>query len=238
MKIERNADPMGMAIHDFAINGKAGILRVLSSMFDEDEMPVANLFRTEMQMPRIERIALGLCNGHVLDVGAGAGCHTLALEKRGLKVTSIDISILSTEVRTMQGAKDARCEDLFTANFEEKFDTIILLMNGLGIAGTLKRLPTLLLRCKELLAPGGKILADSSDLRYVFEDEDGFLDWDENDVYYGEVDFEMVYEECHGERFDWLYVDYETLKSITETCGLKIKKVANGEHYDYLAEIK
>lgn len=238
MRLEKSVDPMGMAIHDFAFNGKAGKLHVLSSMFDEDEMPVANLFRTEIQMPRIERIALELCKGYVLDVGAGAGCHTLALEKRGLKVTSIDISPLSTEVRTLRGAKDARCEDLYTAKFEEKFDTIILLMNGLGIAGTLNRLPTLLYRYKDLLSPNGRILADSSDLRYVFEDENGLFDWDTNDGYYGEVDFKMIYEKCHGERFNWLYVDFETLKTIANQCGLSVKKIADGEHYDYLAEIK
>ena len=99
-------------------------------------------------------------------------------------------------------------------------------MNGLGIAGTLNRLPTLLYRCKDLLSPNGRILADSSDLRYVFEDENGLFDWDTNDGYYGEVDFKMI------------YVDFETLKTIANQCGLSVKKIADGEHYDYLAEIK
>lgn len=239
MKLSINHDPMGKAIDDFFRLGKAKHkLIVHSSLFEDDEMPVDNLFRTECQMPRLERMALNLCQGRVLDVGAGAGCHTLALESRGLEVTSIDISKLSTQVRTMRGAKDARCADLLCDEFGKDFDTIILLMNGLGIAGRVEKLPTLLSRCKDLLAKGGKILADSSDLRYVFEEEDGTFDWDTADGYYGEVDFSMSYGACKGESFDWLYVDFDTLQRIAKECGLCAKKIAEGEHYDYLVEIR
>lgn len=239
MKLSTNYDPMGKAIDDFARLGKAKHkLMVHSSLFEDDEMPVDNLFRTECQMPRLERMALNLCQGHVLDVGAGAGCHTLALESRGHEVTSIDISELSTQVRTMRGAKDARCADLLCDDFGSNFDTIILLMNGLGIAGRLEKLPTLLSRCKDLLAPGGKILADSSDLRYVFEEEDGSFDWNPEDGYYGEVDFTMSYGSCKGKSFDWLYIDFDSLQRIAKECGLCAKMIAEGEHYDYLVEIK
>lgn len=239
MKLSTNNDPMGKAIEDFAHLGKAQHkLVVHSSLFEDDEMPVGNLFRTESQMPRLERMALNLCRGHVLDVGAGAGCHTLALQARGLEVTSIDISELSSRVRMERGATDARCADLFCDDFGHNFDTIILLMNGLGIAGRLEKLPTLLSRCKSLLAEGGKILADSSDLRYVFEDEDGAFVWDPAEGYYGEVDFNMSYGPYKGESFDWLYVDFESLQRAAKGCGLCAKKITEGEHYDYLAEIK
>ena len=177
MLLSPTLDPMGQAIWDYASTGHAGTLRVLSSMFDDDEIPVATLFRTELQMPALERMALNLCRGHVLDVGAGAGCHSLALQDRGLEVCSIDISPLSTRARTLRGVRDARCTDFFGQELDGmRFDTIVLLMNGLGIAGTLDRLPSLLNRCKALLTPGGRVLADSSDLRYVFEDEDGNFD--------------------------------------------------------------
>ena len=103
MELEKECDPMGQAIWDFAHKGKAGDLIVKSTMFDDDKMSVKNLFRTELEMPPLERLALDLCQGRVLDVGAGAGCHTLALQERGLKVTSIDISRLSTQVRQLRG---------------------------------------------------------------------------------------------------------------------------------------
>lgn len=235
MILLKQYDPMGQAIWDYATYGKAKHpLIVQSSLFDDDEMPIETLFRNEANMPRIERTALNLCKGHILDVGAGAGCHTLTLEARGFNVTSIDISPLSSQARTLRGAKDSLCADFFTEKFNAKFDTILLLMNGLGIAGKLDKLPTLLLRCKEMLATGGKILADSSDLRYLFDDDE---DISSNDTYYGEVDFNMVYGNCKGKSFDWLYVDYDTLKNTAHTCGLEVKKIVDGEHYDYLAEI-
>lgn len=138
MTLTPDHDPMGQAIADYAAHGQARRpLMVTSYMFDDDEMPVATLFRTEASMPRIELEALRRCRGHVLDVGAGAGCHTLALEARGLQVTSIDISPLSTQVRTERGAHDARCADFFADDFGRRFDTVLLLMNGLGMAGTL-----------------------------------------------------------------------------------------------------
>lgn len=238
MTLTPDHDPMGQAIADYAAHGQARRpLMVTSYMFDDDEMPVATLFRTEASMPRIELEALRRCRGRVLDVGAGAGCHTLALEARGLQVTSIDISPLSTQVRTERGAHDARCADFFADDFGRRFDTVLLLMNGLGMAGTLAGLPALLHRCRELLAEGGRILADSSDLRYVFEDDNGQLQWDDADGYYGEVDYLMTYGTCRGERFDWLYVDFPRLQAIAAACGMRAEMVAEGDHYDYLAEI-
>ena len=92
-------DPMGAAIADFYKNGIAGRLRVLSSMFDEDEIPVAHLFREEDEMGELELKALGLSKGRILDVGAGAGCHALALQDKSLGVTAIDVSPLSVKVK-------------------------------------------------------------------------------------------------------------------------------------------
>lgn len=239
MIIHPDRDPMGRAIEDHFTLGRAQHrLVVKSEQFDDDEMPVGELFRDECIMPPLERMALSRCSGHVLDVGAAAGRHTLALEARGLQVTSIDVSQISTRVRNLRGVKDARCADFFVDDFGTSFDTIILLMNGLGIAGTLDCLPKLLNRCKDLLAEGGRILADSTDLRYVFEDEDGTLDWDASEGYYGEVDYRMEYGNCRGERFGWLYVDFDTLRMVAASCGLEAVCVGEGKHYDYLAEIK
>lgn len=232
-----NNDPMGAAIRDYQNNGKASRLRVLSSMFDEDEMPVAHLFRTFNQMPRLEQKALSMAKGRVLDIGAGAGCHALALQERGLEVKAIDISPLSCEVMKERGVKNAECVNLFNPQLQGKYDTLLLLMNGTGIAGKLNRLPMLLNRLKELLAEGGQILIDSSDLKYIYENEDGSMDIDLNAPYYGEVDYQMQYKNVKGEPFDWLYTDPMLLASISKQCGLNCEIVEEGDNYDFLARL-
>lgn len=232
-----NNDPMGAAIRDYQNKGKASRLRVLSSMFDEDEMPVAHLFRTFNQMPRLEQKALSMAKGRVLDIGAGAGCHALVLQERGLEVKAIDISPLSCEVMKERGVKDAECVNLFNPQLQGKYDTLLLLMNGTGIAGKLNRLSMLLNRLKELLAEGGQILIDSSDLKYIYENEDGSMDIDLNAPYYGEVDYQMQYKNIKGEPFDWLYTDPMLLASISKQCALNCEIVEEGENYDFLARL-
>ena len=233
--IDASHDPMGSAISDYYKNGRAAHLRVLSSMFEEDEMPVKHLFRKVEEMPMLEQKALQLTKGRVLDIGAGSGCHTLALQEKGLEVKAIDISPLSCEAMELRGVMDAECINLFDEHLETGFDTILLLMNGTGIAGKIENLPALFNRLKALLNKGGQILIDSSDIKYIYENEDGSFDINLNAAYYGEVDYQMVYKDVKGDSFDWLYVDFPLLKSIAESCGLHGELIAEGEHYDYLA---
>lgn len=230
-------DPMGAAIRDYHLRGKAARLRVMSSMFDEDEMPVDHLFRTFDYMPHLEQKALNMAYGKVLDIGAGAGCHALALQERGMDVKAIDISPLSCEVMKKRGIKDVECVNLFCKQLQGKYDTLLLLMNGTGIAGKLSQLPALLNRLKELLSEEGQILIDSSDLKYIYENEDGSMDIDLNAPYYGEVDYQMQYRDIKGEPFDWLYTDPMLLASVSKQCGLQCQIMEQGEHYDYLAKL-
>ena len=226
---------MGAAILDYQTKGKAGKLSILSSMFEEDEMPVKHLFRNLEEMPMLEQKALSLAKGKVLDVGAGAGCHALALQAQSIAVKAIDISPLSCEAMELRGVMDAECINLFDEHLESGFDTILLLMNGTGIAGKIENLPALFNRLKALLNKDGQILIDSSDIKYIYENEDGSFDINLNAAYYGEVDYQMVYKDVKGDSFDWLYVDFPLLKSIAESCGLHGELIAEGEHYDYLA---
>lgn len=230
-------DPMGAAIRDYFRQGKSAQLKVLSSLFDDDEMPVAHLFRSYHEMPPLEQRALDEVRGKVLDVGAGAGCHALALQERGLDVTAVDISPLSCETMKERGVANVECVNIFNQRFQERFDTLLLLMNGTGIAGKLSRLPQLLSRLKQLMNPGAQILIDSSDLRYVYEDENGVLDVDLDGAYYGEVDYQMTYRNIIGKSFDWLYADSVVLAECCRQCGLKCEILAQGNHYDYLARI-
>lgn len=234
--LSAGGDPMGAAIYDFHRNGSADVLKVYSSDFDDDEIPVSDLFRVYEDMPYIERVALDLAAGRVLDVGAGSGCHSLALAKAGKESVAIDISPLSVEVMRERGV-DARLVNLYDESFAEKFDTVLMLMNGTGIIGTLENMETFFTRIRQLLNPGGCVLIDSSDLRYLFEEEDGSLMIDLADDYYGLVDYQMQYKDVLGEPFDWLYVDFDTLAYYAEENGFIAEMVANGEHYDYLARL-
>ena len=229
-------DPMGAAIYDFHKNGTADVLRVFSSQFEEDEIPVADLFREYDDMPELERIALDEASGEILDVGAGSGCHSVALMKMGKSAVAIDISPLSVEVMKERGV-DALQVNLYDESFDRKFDTVLMLMNGTGIIGNLENMPVFFERMKQLLKPGGSILIDSSDLRYLFEEEDGSLMIDLADDYYGQLDYQMQYKDVHGEPFDWLYVDFDTLAFYAEESGFDAVLLAEGEHYDYLAKL-
>ena len=233
--LSKDKDPMGAAILDYQITGKSDTLRILSSMFEEDEMPVSHLFRTLRDMPMLERKALELSRGKILDVGAGAGCHALALQKQNRDVTAIDISPLSVETMKDRGVKKIMEQDFFT--LKGQFDTILMLMNGIGIVGTLERLPKFFRQLDNILTPGGQVLCDSSDISYVFEDENGKIDIPNEMDYYGEHSFRMQYKDTIGEPFDWLYIDADTLKEKAAKNGYVAEVVAEGDHYDYLARI-
>lgn len=230
-------DPMGRAISDYFRTGKAGKLRVFSSMFYEDEIPVQTLFRTFDEMPPQERKAIELCRGRVLDVGAGSGCHSLVLMERGHDVTAMDISQMSVDVMRERGV-NAINVNYFDETFTEKFDTLLFAMNGIGIVGKTERLGAFFRSARRLLASGGQLLLDSSDISYVFMNDDGSMDIDLAAGYYGEVDFKMRYKNVNGEPFDWLYIDFETLSMYAEENGFSCEKCLDGEHYDYLARLE
>ena len=228
-------DPMGAAIADYFTKGRAAKLRVFSSQFDEDEIPAEQLFRTFDEMPVLEQEALRRATGKILDCGAGSGCHALALQDMGKQVEAIDISPLSVETMQKRGVRQAYCVNLFDEHYLQKFDTILMLMNGSGIIGKLENMGTFFTKMKQLLNPGGCIYMDSSDLRYLFEDEDGSFLIDLAGGYYGEIDFRMQYKQVKGDTFDWLYIDFQTLSYYASENGFRAELVKEGEHYDYLA---
>ena len=231
------ADPMGAAIYDYFKNGCSDTLVVHSPMFEDDEIPVETLFRDFDEMPELEKIALEMARGMILDVGAAAGCHSLALKKMGKKSTAIDISPLSICVMKDRGI-DAHEVNFYDQSFKDRFDTILMLMNGTGIIGSLDNIQAFFTRLRAMLNPGGCVLIDSSDLRYLFEEEDGSLMIDLSDDYYGQLEYQMEYKGILGEPFDWLYLDFETLAFYAEENGFTAKLVAKGDHYDYLAVLR
>ena len=226
---------MGKAIADFYKGRRDGKLIVLSPMFEEDEIPVTTLFRAFKDMPKMEQKALKMAKGKTLDVGAGSGCHSLWLQDKGIDVTAIDISPYSIETMRERGVVNVREQDFFT--LEEKYDTILMLMNGIGIVGTLDKLPGFFEHIDKIMADDGQLLCASSDLCYLYDDKDGIVELMGSDKYYGELEYTMCYDEIKGDSFPWLYIDANTLRNYAEANGFKMEIVRRGEHYDYLARI-
>ncbi|MGI0107443.1 class I SAM-dependent methyltransferase [Salinimicrobium sp. WS361] len=237
-KPKNNPDIFGKAITDFFEKADETDIVVHSPDFDDDVIPVPYLFRSYKEMPPLEQQALKLCRGKVLDVGCGAGSHPLYLQQeRNLVVTAIDTSAGAIKVCRKRGISDARniaFEDLS----EEKFDTILLLMNGTGIVGKMKFLDAFFEQLKNLLAENGQVLIDSSDLIYLFDtDEDGGVWVDTTNGYYGELTYRLSYKAEMSNSFDWLYLDFESLSLAADKHRFNCEKIYEGEHYDYLARL-
>lgn len=231
-------DLFGKAILDFQTNNSPEDLITETTISEEDEMSVAYLFRSYDEMPQMEQKALQLAKGKTLDVGCGAGSHSLSLQnERNLDVTSIDISPNAIQACTLRGLKKAKVQDVMTLE-NEKYDTILLLMNGAGMCGKLKNIPKFLLQLKSLLNPGGQILLDSSDIIYMFDDDEDGGKWiPSQNEYYGETVFNISYKGEKEKPFDWMFIDYNTLQNAALDNGFQCELILEGEHFDYLAKL-
>ncbi|GAA4318919.1 class I SAM-dependent methyltransferase [Pontixanthobacter gangjinensis] len=231
--MDKNKDIFGNAIKAFYEENDRTNINVHSPDFDDDIIPTEYLFRDFNEMPKIEQKALLSCQGKVLDVGCGAGSHALYLQKNeNLKVHAIDTSPGAIEIARKRGVVNASCQDFFSIE-NEKFNTILMLMNGSGIIGKLENLKNFFNHCKSLLKEGGKILMDSSDLIYLFDDE-----IEASEKYYGEFEFRVSYKEETSESFDWLYIDPELLEKYASENGFETEILITGENYEYLACLK
>jgi SAM-dependent methyltransferase len=230
-------DLFGKAILDYQTNSSPENIITSTSISEEDEMEVAYLFRSFDEMPTLEQKALQLAKGRTLEVGCGAGSHGLYLQnERNLDVLSIDISKNAIQACRLRGLKKISAVDVLDLE-DGKYDTILLLMNGTGIFETLERTTVYLQKLKSLLHPKGQILIDSSDIIYMFdEDEDGGK-WIPSDKYYGELTFSLQYKKEKEVDFPWLYMDYNTLQNAAIANGLQCQIVLEGDHFDYLAQL-
>lgn len=236
MSKRKQDDVLGEAMLDYQKGLKNAGIRLLIDGEEDDIMLTERFFRGFDEMPEWEKLALQQARGRVLDVGAAAGCHSEWLSQKGLDVVSLDISPGACEVMRLRGIQQVVQQSIFEFKDEEGFDTILLMMNGLGMAGTLEATPALLNKLKTLLKPGGQILGDSSDLIYLFEDEDGsYLIPSEH--YYGEVMFELEYKQLYS-KFPWVYVDADNLSKCAQEAGLNAEVIFEGEHYEYLMKFE
>lgn len=228
------ADAYGNALLAYFKGDRKAKVKVESNIVDTEYWKLSEFFHSWDNMSEIERRALKLCNGRTLDVGAGSGSHSLWLKENGIDVSSIDLSPGAVEVMRERGL-DAQRQDFYALS-GVRYDTLLFLMNGAGIAQTMKNLPRFLEHCKSLLSVGGQVLLDSSDLKFLYDDED-LAEMTEEGRYYGEIDYWMSYRGETDEKFDWLFVDFNSLKLVCESCGLKAEKVYEDNHFQYLAKI-
>ena len=229
-------DLFGKAILDFQTNNSPENLVTETNISEADEMRVDYLFRSFNEMPKLEKKALQLCKGKVLDVGCGAGSHSLYLQEKGFAVTAIDISANAIKACKLRGLQNAQVQNLLALE-EEKFDTILLLMNGTGIFRTLLETSNYLQKLKSLLNPNGQILIDSSDIIYMFDEYADGSYLVPADGYYGELTFTISYKGETEESFPWLYLDYNTLQNAAQANGLQCELILEGEYFDYLARL-
>lgn len=223
-------DVLGQALKAYHQGDTAESLITWTTHTEEDPMDVGYFFRSFNSLPKIEQQALKHCFGKILDVGCGAGSHSLYLQEKGYDVTALDISPGAIEVCTERGVENCVKANFFTAP-KMQYDTVLFLMNGAGIAQTIDGLPRFFETLAQYLTPNGQVLLDSSDLRYLFEGEPL-----PKAPYYGEVEFGVAYREQQA-VFPWLYIDFDTLQSIAKNLGWKCELLLAGPHYDYLARL-
>ena len=224
-------DVFGQALQDQFTKGKADTLHLYTSLGDLEEMPLDLFFRTEEEMPELETYALELCRGKILDIGAGVGSHALSLQERSFDVTALDISPAACEIMQQRGVKKIMCGDVRTLELE-KYDTLLMLMNGIGVFGKISGFLGFLERAKSLLNEGGQLLFDSSDISYAYEGSTT-----PKGHYFGEVSYQYEYKGNKGEWFDWLFIDQATLISTAYQAGWTCEVLYVDENDQYLARL-
>ena len=228
---------LGKALKNYLEQGFPEEIIILNSLGEEEIMSTAYFFRSYDEMPALEQKALDTVRGSILDIGAGAGSHSLYLQEHGHLVTALDSSPDAIACCLARGIKNAICKSIMAFS-NGSFDTLLLLMNGIGVAGSLERLEPLLTHLRSLLNPEGQILLDSSDIRYMYEqDEMGPVLPDKPGTYYGDILFSVYYKGTYEAPFPWVYVDYENLAVTARRCGFRAEKIMDGPHFDYLARL-
>lgn len=236
-KINRESpDPFETAFFDYLDGVAHDPIIVHNNKGDDEIMPVEYFFRKFDGMPLLEQMALRACTGSVLDVGAGSGCHSLYLQEKGFDVTALDIRPGFVEVMNRQGIQQTICANILEFN-QGKYDTLLMLMNGIGFTQSFSGLKIFLNIAKEILLPGGQIILDSTDLLYLYQQEDGSIVLDLNEEYYGEVEYKVEYKNTQGTPFKWLFIDFTNLTSMAEELGFNSELIHEDENHRYLARL-
>jgi len=222
-------EPLDAALAAYRAGDRGASLVMDTDVGGAEDVPASLFFRTPAEMGPVESAALARARGSVLDLGAGAGAHALPLQGRGLRVTAAELLPEGRTVMVEAGLADVRAGGLDTVRAGERFDTVLVLMNGLGLAGTLAGLPAFLEGLADVLAPGGQILADSTDPREWEDQEDG--------RYPGEVHMQLRFAGRAGPPFPFLFVDADVVHTAAATVGLSAEVVAREDGGRFLVRL-
>lgn len=231
--------PLGRALLDFHRGAADAELVVASELWEDEVTPVAAFYRPDaLPLPGLEQQALELARGRVLDLGAGAGRHALELQRRGLEVVAVDLLDDAVQVMRERGVGDPRCGGL-EAVAGERFDTVLMLMHGIGIVGDLAGLGRLLEALPAVLTPEGRLICDSADLEAVLRAEanEVLAELADTGRYLGEVRFRLAYRGRRGPSYPWLFVDPASLDHLAGAAGFDTRIVARGSRGSFLAEL-
>lgn len=230
-------DPHGQALADYFAGDTAATIAVYGDNGEllHADVPLSIFFRTAEEFPPLEHAAIELCRGRVLEFGAGTGCHSLALQQRGLDVCAIDFLPACASIARKRGVHDARLADIHTFD-DGPFDTLLSLMNGLALVPSLAELTPFLSRLRELVKPGGQLLIDSTDLRKT-----GKFTSNPNSAatgpFHAEVKRQLEYKGRRGPVFSQLYVDPEMLFARADCGGWTGHLIEQDETGRFLAQL-
>lgn len=222
--------PHGLAVKAYWEGDKKAKIKIKMDDGESVEMPAKIYFRQSDKMPEIEKIALDLCEGRILDVGAGAGAHALMLRDYGHEPIAMDIDPNCIQVMEERGLEDLVCADFLKYQSKIKYDTLLFLMNGIGIAGNLDGLQAYLKHAYNLTQNKGQLILDSSDLSISNPE----LEIHENGTVYYQLSFDGI----TGERYPWLYIDFDTLHEEAAKAGWEAEMIYENEDGSYLACLK
>lgn len=230
--------PHGLALQAYFAGDDGAQILVRRDDGLEVFLPASVFFRSPDDFWPIETMALEHCRGHVLDIGAGSGVHSLFLESEGRSVTALDISPEAVGIMIERGLSDVRCADAL--DFEGgPFDTLLMLGHGIGITGDLPGLRRFLRRARRLIRENGQLLADSLDVRRT--DDSKHLAYHEANReagrYVGETRLQFQFGEHVGPYCGWLHVDPQTLKEEARRAGWECEVLLEEESGNYLARL-
>jgi len=200
-----SSDILGEALLEFLKDGTNHKLTAHTSYGPDETYFLDYFFRDLDDMPDLEQYALTLCNGKILEIGAGAGSHALLLQEERNDIVAMDTSPGCVNVMLKRGLLKVQHMNIFNLP-TGGYNTLLLLMNGIGIAGNLGGLVRLLKKAEDITASQAQIIFDSTDVSYTLN-----KDSLETGRYVGEMKYQFDYRGVKGPWFDWLYIDQERL---------------------------
>lgn len=223
-------DVLGSAIEAYFLNSDDTPIRVFINKNEEPVMYPSVFFRSYKNMLKYEKISLRESKGRVLDLGCGAGCHALYLQKKGLEITAVEISKKSAKVAADRGVEKVVNEDWRNLSLKN-FDTVLVLMNGMGLAESPAELKLMFKKLKSFLSKNGSILIDSTDVTYAK------ADWPMRDSeYFGKVHFELKYK-GKTQCFPWLFVDFDTALKTAKSVKLNVEVLEKARNGHFLLRL-